>query len=579
MGTANVSIFPNSRVLRNRYGLALCGVIILYCFLGFSYYLGAGSDDAFISLWVGERLAAGDGIVNQNFEQVEVCSSLLHTLILAVLATIAPSYVFTLNKMAGLACGVVVLVSIYWYREDLYAKLKRCRFAACATTLILVGTNPSFLYWNLGSQETPFVTLLLVLYTIGLAAHWRRPSLRLAAGVAMSAGLYTLVRPEGFYIVLFGIIYAILFVRIHGWQRPVCAIVGVPALFFVLVTGWRLVYFNALFPNPVYAKMGSMVEGVKNGLIYCWYFCASSLFIVYSLVIVAILAFWYGQKLWFLASKKRAVSGDHLDQLFTFGMAVTVILVVVLAGGDWMTYFRLFVPAFPLLAILSTVFTFAFFEAINEKVEAIGARRVLWAVQGLFVALLVILNATQDDLNIPRPLPWRVESSTSVYSVREVFSSLNELDRRMMLLNKEHARDILLTEPFLEQVFPGLYAQHGRIVIAGGQMGVWPYIIRKHFPDHDITFVDHLGLCDYAIARLPLAKDCIGLTQGKFVDEVLSGAIPLLSDHVRARKPHLAYMLGYAADMDRRVQVLENEGYHLVYENWPQLVFFNPFPP
>ncbi len=578
METPTVSSFPASAISRNRHGLAVCGAILLYLYLGITYHLGAGSDDAFISLWAGERLAAGDGIVNQSLERVEICSSLLHTLILAALAKVAPGYVFTLNKMAGLSCGVIILVCIYRFREDLFARLKKSKFPAYAATLVFVATNPSFVYWNLGSMETPFVALLLFLYAVGLAAHWRQPSLRLATGAALSAGLYTMVRPEGFYIVLFGVIYAVLFFRVHGWRPSVCGIPGVPALVFVAITAWRFFYLDALFPNPVYAKTGSLIESAKDGLVYLWNFSGSSLFIVYALVVVAILGLWFGRVLWLLVVDGEEIPRERFDHLFTFGLATTVILVVVLAGGDWMAYFRQFTPVIPLLAVLSVVFTFAVFEAANDIVGTSGARRALSAFLGLLMAVLAVLNATQDDLNVPRPIPWPNRSSSSVYSVREVFSSLDGLDRRMMLLNKEHARDILLTEPFLEDVFPGLYAEHGRIVIVCGQMGVWPHIIRKHFPDHNITFVDHLGLCDRTVARLPLAKDCVGIAQGKFVDEILSGAIPVLSDYVRAQKPHLTYMLGYVSDMDRRVQVLDKAGYKLVYENWPQMIFYNPNP-
>ena len=89
---------------------ALLVALAFYFYISLTYYVGAGRDDTFITFWTGISLAEGHGFVNYNFEQVEMSSSLLHTLIVAVINTFAPNFIYTINKALGLITGATLLL-------------------------------------------------------------------------------------------------------------------------------------------------------------------------------------------------------------------------------------------------------------------------------------------------------------------------------------------------------------------------------------------------------------------------------------------------------------------------------------
>ena len=566
-------------VWRIRYRIVFGAALVLYLFLSLHFYLGAGRDDVFISMWVGEAMAEGHGFVNHNLERVEICTSLLHALVLAFFAKYAPGHVFTLNKLAGLVCGGAVLSVLHTYRGALLADVKKRQFAAYLAMMLLVSTNPGFLYWNLGGLETPFVTLLFALYAAQVAAHWQRPTIRAEVGIAIAAALYALARPEGLFLVLFGAIYVALFYWFTGWRSSLLIVVLIPAVTTALVMVWRYSYFGQCFPNPVYAKTGPLIEAVQNGLTYFGQFYTASLFLTWSLGVAAALFVHYAALLWRSLDRDLAPRlRNRLNHLSTLGLVVAVNLVVVLAGGDWMEHFRFFAPEIPLLVVISVVTGFRLFSRVFGAAGSPRARRVALTVGITLLMTLAVSNAKQSDLNVPRPLAVRNVSNIHDYALSHVFADLTGLDQRLILLNRDHEREFTLLEPFLKETLPRLYREHGHITIATGQMGCFPYLIKKRFPQYNLYFVDHLGLCDKTVSRMPLPKDHIGLTHGRFTDEVIAGMVPILSDYVRSKKPQMLYMLGFVADMDERVERLRRCGYDVIFDDGPEKVFFNPDP-
>jgi len=102
--------------------------LALYFYSSIVYYLGAGRDDTFITLWTGITLAGGHGLVNYNFEPVEMSSSLLHTVIVAITYILAPNFIYTINKVLGLMAGAILLVVLYQKRHDLFGRNISCLF-------------------------------------------------------------------------------------------------------------------------------------------------------------------------------------------------------------------------------------------------------------------------------------------------------------------------------------------------------------------------------------------------------------------------------------------------------------------
>lgn len=141
--------------------------------LGLAVHLGAGRDDTFITLYAGEQLGAGRGLVGWNGERVEISSSLLHVWLVAALSKLGPTYLA--NKLCGLAAGLGLLVLLYRHRARLFPD-ERSRGISFALATAILATTPSLLYWSLAGLETPFVTLLLLLLATGSLTLWEQPS-------------------------------------------------------------------------------------------------------------------------------------------------------------------------------------------------------------------------------------------------------------------------------------------------------------------------------------------------------------------------------------------------------------------
>ena len=558
-----------SVLFRHRYTIVLALAIATFCWLGATRYLGAGRDDVFITLYAGQALADGQGIVNYNGDRVEMSSSLSHTLIIAAIDLIAPNFVFTLNKIVGGLCGVLTLVALYFGRGVMF-RVGRWRFPTYALTLSLTATNPAFLYWSFGGLETPFAGLFLTCYAVSLLHHRFKQTPFADTAVIGAQCLYILTRPEGFYLILFTAVYLALMKIIA--RRPLrLRILLIPIAFLATLTAFRWMYFGALLPNTVYAKSGGIREGVANGFVYFTNFYDASLLLLCAFAIQCVLFIVYTRYLAKAFHSLPRRTPLPLANILLFGLVLAAQLVVLFSGGDWMEHFRFFAPIMPLLIVLTIG---AVARCIEQYSLAANApRTAAIALVGFGVAAFAV-NLRQSDINIPRPLPRENVSSALPYSLRDILSAGANLDQAIMELNAGAGRDQRLLIPFFRDVLPDLHNRSGGLVVATGQMGFFPYWLKRMHPDYTVEFVDTLGLCDRTVAQMPLSKDHTGVADGRFVDEVLDGQVPLLSDYLKSRSPNLVYFLGYDPEVERRLQMYAQHGFHPVQKKVGAMVLY-----
>jgi len=555
-------------IFRYRYALVLALAVATFCWLGTTRYLGAGRDDVFITLYAGQALADGQGIVNYNGDRVEMSSSLLHTFIIAAIHLAAPDYVFTLNKIVGGLAGALTLVVLYLGRGVLF-RVGSWRFPTYAVTLSIIATNPAFLYWSFGGLETPFATLFLVSYAIALIQHRFRPTPLIETAVIGSQCLYIMTRPEGFFLLLFTLVYLGLAKMIV--HRPLrFRIILIPGAFFAAITLFRWTYFGALVPNTVYAKSGGIAEGVANGFVYLKNFYDSSALLWCAFSILVVLFFVYFRYLAIAIHAYPRRTPMPLANILLFGLVLATHFVVLFSGGDWMEHFRFLVPVIPLFATLTITQTATVFAAVSRRVTD---RQPLIGVSAALAILAFAANLAQSSINVPRMLPLNNGDAGIEYSLRKTLRQPGSLDERIIRLNAPNRSFLDSFDPFLDTVFPNIIEEHTPIVVATGQMGLFPYRIKQRFPNAQISFIDTLGLCDATVAHLKMPKDPIGLKEGRFVDMVLSNETGPLSDYVIEQQPNMAYMLGGALDLTENLARLKTLGYELVWDQNLEYIF------
>ena len=221
-------------------------------------------DDAFISFRYAKNWAMGYGLrFNLRPQQPEEgYSNFLWVALCAFVEYLELDITFW-APMLGFVCGSLLLYLVFrTLRRDFGMGLG----VAFSITLGL-GLFPPYALWSTGGLGTMAFALstfatayFLVLRPGGIAPY--RGAL---AGVAMA-----LLRTEGIAWALLIALLGIVTRRMKGeavW-RPVAVYVAIVGTAFSVYFAWRYSYYQLLFPNPVYAKVGFSPEVALRGFRY-----------------------------------------------------------------------------------------------------------------------------------------------------------------------------------------------------------------------------------------------------------------------------------------------------------------------
>ena len=221
-------------------------------------------DDAFISFRYAKNWAMGYGPrYNLGLQQPEEgYSNFLWVVVCTFIEYLELDIIFW-APMLGFVCGSLLLYLVFrTLRRDFDMGLG----VAFSITLGL-GLFPPYALWSTGGLGTMAFALsifatayFLVLRPAGIAPY--RGAL---AGVAT-----TLLRTEGIAWSLLIALLGIVTQRLRGeavWRR-VAVYVAIVGTAFSVYFAWRYSYYQLLFPNPVYAKVGFSPEVALRGFRY-----------------------------------------------------------------------------------------------------------------------------------------------------------------------------------------------------------------------------------------------------------------------------------------------------------------------
>ena len=318
-------------------------------------------DDAFISFRYAKNWAMGYGLrYNLGFQPPEEgYSNFLWVAVCALVEYLELDITFW-APMLGFACGSLLLYLVFrTLRRDFGMGLS----VAFPITLGL-GLFPPYALWSTGGLGTMAFALstfatayFLVLRSAGIAPY--RGAL---AGVAMA-----LLRTEGIAWALLIALLGIVTRRMRGesvW-RPVAVYVAIVGTAFSVYFAWRYSYYQLLFPNPVYAKVGFSPEFALRGFRY-----VASFALTFVTPLFLLLAAGY-------VACREAPKPVGLA-LGTLSLAFPAYAVVV--GGDWMAMGRFLVPGFAFGALLMG-------WLVARLWERLSSRFVVMAVVIIVIAL------------------------------------------------------------------------------------------------------------------------------------------------------------------------------------------------
>jgi hypothetical protein len=219
-------------------------------------------------------------------------------------------------QVFGITTSFITIVLIYLLYNEVNPLLKTENLV----TSVLVSISPCFLYWSTAGMETSFYMMVLMFSVFIYIKKDNFPISYMTMG-GLFAILY-LIRPE--CIVFF--IYALFFSAYQlftgknksKWLLLLCMVFGFE-LIFVPYFFWHLKYFDTLFPNSYYAKIGGGMYQLKGGVSYL-FIHGKKLFSKGWYILIPIMAL-------FIFEKK-----NH-KQVFLLGLALVSVLITVIDGG------------------------------------------------------------------------------------------------------------------------------------------------------------------------------------------------------------------------------------------------------
>ena len=344
-------------------------------------------DDAFISFRYAKNWAMGYGLrYNVGLQQPEEgYSNFLWVAVCAFVEYLELDITFW-APMLGFACGSLLLYLVFrTLRRDFGIELG----VAFSITLGL-GLFPPYALWSTGGMATMAFALstfatayFLVLRSAGIAPY--RGAL---AGVAMA-----LLRTEGIAWALLIALLSIVTRRMRGeavW-RPVAVYIAIVGTAFSVYFAWRYSYYQLLFPNPVYAKVGFSPEVALRGFRYVATFALT--FVTPLLLLPAA-----GYVAWREAPKPVALALGTLSLAFPAYAAAV--------GGDWMPMGRFLIPGLTFGALLMGWVVARLWEHLMPRVAVVAV-----VITTIAVGLLPAWNVHPVPDSVRRPFHFRYSSS------------------------------------------------------------------------------------------------------------------------------------------------------------------------
>lgn len=270
-------------------------------------------------------------------ERVEGYSNFLWMVLLAGCRRWVGLDIPTAARILGAVASLLSLWIVYLLVSG-SARGARSDAPAGLIAALLLGASSCFAAWGSSGMELSlFVLLSLTTVLAAVRGAW------ILTGLLV--GLATMTRPEG--VVLFGPLAVWALWDARPMRERLRGVATACAAFAVIVGPWmiwRVAYYGAWIPNPLSAKMGmSPLLQLKEGLVYVVEFVvAHGGFFVLG---AAVLAGEGALRAWL------APDGSGRTARLTSLVAVTVVLFVCFAGGDWMPAWRFLVPVIAMMTV------------------------------------------------------------------------------------------------------------------------------------------------------------------------------------------------------------------------------------
>lgn len=449
---------------------------------GLLFFSSSGQDDAHITYWSAYTLSNFGEIVNYNGDRIEQSSSFLHVLLLAIFSRITKIDITFIGILFSMFLGVLTIIT-----TETTSNLLGSRFSKISP--LILGTTTYFVYWSFGGLEATLMSFVSILLLLSYSTFLNKNSYFPGFMVCFSTALFLLIRPET-VIVLFVLLFAYILLCIISniinkkresiYLKELIKKIGILSIVSLIASTiiflFRYLYFNSIFPQPVYAKSdGISLDSIFAGLGYLNKYLFGDIGSIHIAVItilslVASFRVLYG----FLKNREKFIKNPLLTFLALFYLTYAGFIIAV--GGDWMGGGRFLIPIIPVGIILS----------IDLFKQFSGKKYLLIALISLliFTQIIGLINFA-DKHSTGRPIWTYPDSNDKIMEEKNSFSFFEKA-------NRIHLRDIFLINE-LNKLLPDILEEKDHVVMMSGQAGMVPYhIIGRNYGR--IRFIDRFGL-------------------------------------------------------------------------------------
>ena len=333
-----------------------------------AWHLGFVADDTFIGLRYVRHLLAGNGFVYNVGERVEGYSNLGWLLALLPFGAMGADLV-VVSRWLGFACGLATVALAVRVAGDL-APTATAAWARWTAGLFVAVSVP-FASWSTAGMETPLFALLAV----GIAAAAMNERFGALAAGAL-AGAAALTRPEGVLLGPIAIAFAACQAGPSNRSRRAIATATPWAVLVISQLAFRQLYYGEWVPNTFHAKVGDFsVQLLTRGLDYIVLFAREN-----------------GALALFLAPLIAAGWRRDVAWWRVFALLWTLVVCIVLVGGDGLPMYRFAAHVVPLWAVLAGVL-------VADLAQLRGlATRVVASVSAGVAVVLSALGPPEDSI-------------------------------------------------------------------------------------------------------------------------------------------------------------------------------------
>ncbi|HSC75528.1 MAG TPA: hypothetical protein VLB90_04740 [Pseudomonadales bacterium] len=479
-----------------------------------------GHDDSHITFWQAQALLDYGDLRNYNGARIEQSSSLLMTLLTSLTALVTRLSIVDSGYLLNLGAAILTLWLVWRLAQQ--SHIARPWLAAALTAL-----TPYFSYWAWSGMETTLAASCVMLFIFTLLAWQKKPSSIQFIALMFSALALAAVRPE---MVLLGPVF--LFIVAILLRRPAVLLFILP---FLLLSFWRHNYFGQWFPNPVYAKSGSIdLQQLQNGLDYFQRLFRHPLAALG--VSITLLAFCVS-----CVACLRTRLQHHLLLLCCLWVGIYGGFVIA-SGGDWMKEGRFWVP---LIAPMWLAICLTF---LSDK-RTLLTRYVLPLILVCYTPVFI------NTYNLGTPV-WNYSQQKTIAGDQASFFETT---------NREHVRDwpaLRSLQTLLAALNPSVEKP---LTVMSKQMGMVNYHLASQF--HGKFLVrDMAGLVDNTlrncavIAQDGFDKQGLRINYRKFFER-----LPQAEKECGLRAPDIIYDIYGWGETTPLPDFLRSQGYRIVF--------------